>query len=84
MPQFWLLKNRSHDCGEETGARNNALKLLERNSFDYDRVEDLQGYAVKLSKFSKYAQILKNSAVTKEIPNERLFLMKDLASVEEV
>jgi len=38
---------------------------------------------VKLSKFSKYAQILKNSVVTKETPNDRIFLMKDLASVEE-
>jgi hypothetical protein len=25
-------------------ARNNALKLLERNGFDYDLVEDLKGY----------------------------------------
>ena len=68
---------------KSTGARNNALKLLERNGFDYDLVEDLKGYVVKLSKFSKYAQILKNSVVTKETTNERIFLMKDLASVEE-
>jgi hypothetical protein len=68
---------------KSTGARNNALKLLERNGFDYDLVENLQGYMVKLSKFSKYAQILKNSVVTKETPNDRIFLMKDLASVEE-
>ena len=68
---------------KSTGARNNALKLLERNGFDYDLVEDLNGYVVKLSKFSKYAQILKNSVVTNETPNERIFLMKDLASVEE-
>ena len=68
---------------KSTGARNNALKLLERNGFDYDLVEDLQGFVVKLSKFSKYAQILKNSVVTKETPNGRVFLMKDLASVEE-
>jgi hypothetical protein len=30
------------------GARNNALKLLERNGFDYDLVEDLKGYVVEL------------------------------------
>ena len=46
---------------KSTGARNNALKLLERNGFDYDLVENLQGYVVKLPKFAKYAQILKNS-----------------------
>lgn len=65
------------------GARNNALKLLERNGFDYDLVENLQGYVVKLPKFAKYAQILKNSVATKETATERLFLMKDLAAVEE-
>jgi hypothetical protein len=65
------------------GARNNALKLLERNGFDYDLVEDLKGYVVQLSKASKYAQILKNSVAFKETANERIFLVKDLAAVEE-
>jgi hypothetical protein len=68
---------------KSTGARNNALKLLERNGFDYDLVEDLKGYAVELPKSAKYAQILKNSVAFKETANERLFLMKDLAAVEE-
>ena len=65
------------------GERNNALKILERNGFDYDLVEDLQGYVVKLPKFAKYAQILKNSVASKETATERIFLMKDLAAVEE-
>jgi hypothetical protein len=65
------------------GARNNALKILEQSGFDYDLVEDLTGYVVKLPKFSKYAPILKNSVATKETATERLFLMKDLAAVEE-
>ena len=68
---------------KSTGARNNALKLLERNGFDYDLVENLQGYVVKFPKFAKYAQILKNSVASKETATERLFLMKDLAAVEE-
>ena len=65
------------------GARNNALKILERNGFDYDLIEDLSGYIVKLPKFSKYAPILKNSIASKETATERLFLMNDLAAVEE-
>jgi hypothetical protein len=65
------------------GARNNALKILEKNGFDYDLVVDLKGYVVQLPKHAKYAQILKNSVVFKETANERLFLMKDLAAVEE-
>jgi hypothetical protein len=68
---------------KSTGARNNALKILERNGFDYDLVEDQKGYVVQLSKTSKYASILKNSVAFKETANERLFLMKDLAAVEE-
>jgi hypothetical protein len=65
------------------GTRNNALKILERNGFDYDLVEDLTGFVVKLSKFAEYAPILKNSVSTKETATERIFLMKDLAAVEE-
>jgi hypothetical protein len=34
-------------------------------------------------KHAKYAQVLKNSVAFKETANERLFLMKDLAAVEE-
>jgi hypothetical protein len=46
-------------------------------------VEDLKGYVVQLPKSAKYAQILKNSVAFKETANERRFLMKDLAAVEE-
>jgi len=66
------------------GSRNNALKLLEKNGFDYDLVEDLMGYVVTLSKSAKYAQILKNSVASRETANDRIFLMRDLAAVEEV
>jgi hypothetical protein len=38
---------------------------------------------VQLPKHAKYAQILKNSVAFRETANERLFLMKDLAAVEE-
>jgi hypothetical protein len=54
------------------GARNNALKLLERNGFDYDQVEDMKGYVVQISKTSKYAPILKNSVAFRETAKERI------------
>ena len=66
-----------------TGARNNALKLLERKGFDYDLEEGLKGYVVQPPKHARYAQILKNSVAFKEVANERIFLMKDMAAVEE-
>jgi len=65
------------------GERNNAFKLLERNGFDAYPIEDLSGYLVKLGKFSKYAPVLKNSVDHTETLTERIFLMKDLAAVEE-
>ena len=65
------------------GARNNSLNLLEKNGLDYDLVEDFKGYMVTLPKSAKYAPILKNSVAFKEIANERIFLMKDMAAVEE-
>ena len=68
---------------KSVGERNQALKLLERNGFDAYPLEDLKGYVVKLDKFSKYAPVLKNSVAFKETPKERIFLMKDLAAVEE-
>jgi hypothetical protein len=65
------------------GERNKVLKFLERNNFDYDLVDDLNGYVVKLHKSAKYSQILKNSIAFNETATERIFLMKDLAAVEE-
>jgi hypothetical protein len=59
------------------GTRNNALKLLEKNGFDYNLVEYLKGYVEQLTKSAKYAQILKNSVASKEALNDRIFLMKD-------
>jgi hypothetical protein len=61
--------------------RNKALKLLERRGFDVDLVEDTKGYVVKLSRYSKYAPVLKNSVAHIETPEWRIFLMKDLAAV---
>jgi hypothetical protein len=37
------------------GERNNALKILERAGFDYELVEDLRPFVVKLSRYTKYA-----------------------------
>jgi hypothetical protein len=64
------------------GARNKALKILDRAGFDWELVEDLRPFVVKLSRYSKYAPLLKDSIAFMETPDWRIFLMKDLASVE--
>ncbi|MEA2045149.1 MAG: hypothetical protein U9N48_01290 [Euryarchaeota archaeon] len=63
--------------------RDEAFVLLENNGFDIDLVEDPGKYVVKLDKSSKYAPVLKNSVEYTETSNERIFLMKDMLSVEE-
>jgi hypothetical protein len=65
------------------GARNQALKILDRSGFDYELVEDLRPFVVKLSRYSKYAPLLKNSISFMETPDWRIVLMKDMATVEE-
>lgn len=65
------------------GKRNKALKILDRAGFDYELAEDLRPFVVKLSRYSKYAPILKNSISSMETADWRIFLMKDLAAVEE-
>jgi hypothetical protein len=65
------------------GARNQALKLLERAGFDYELVGDLRPFVVKISRYSKYAPLLKNSISFIETADWRIFLMKDSAAVEE-
>ena len=62
------------------GARNQALKILERAGFDYELVEDLRPFVVKISRYSKYAPLLKNSISFMETVDRRIFLMKDLAA----
>jgi len=65
------------------GERNKALKILERKGFEIALIENARGYVVKLGRYSRYAPLLKNSVAHIETPEWRIFLMKDLAAVEE-
>ncbi|MCJ7444879.1 MAG: hypothetical protein MUO26_10170 [Methanotrichaceae archaeon] len=65
------------------GERNKALKLLDLRGYNVELVENLKGYVVKMSKFDRYAPVLKNSVAFVETTDWRIFLMKDLDAVEE-
>ena len=65
------------------GERNLVQKLLEQRGFDVELVENSRGYVVKLSRKSRYAEVLKNSLAQIETPEWRIFLMKDQAAVKE-
>jgi hypothetical protein len=59
------------------------MKLLWSKGFDPFPVDDLQSYLVKIDRFKKYGIILKNSIENTEIGSDRIFVMKDMFSVEQ-
>lgn len=63
--------------------RNKEMKYLEEKGFEPVLIEDTAEYTVKIDKFKKYAPILRNSIDSEVKGNDRVFVMKDLASVEE-
>jgi hypothetical protein len=65
------------------GERNKIIKYLEKKGFKTVLVEDASDYTVKVDRFKKYAAILKNSIDYDEKGQDRIFIMKDLVSVEE-
>jgi hypothetical protein len=56
---------------------------LDRAGFGCELVEDLRPFVLKLSRYTKYVPLLKNSIAYIETPDWRIFLVKDMASVEE-
>jgi hypothetical protein len=62
---------------------NDIIKILWDNGYDASLVEEKNRYIVKIDRSKKYAQILKNSIEQTELGSDRLFLMKDMASVEQ-
>jgi len=82
--RFWITTTKTCTASSSSpSARGTTPSSSWSNGFDYDLAENLKSYMVQLPKSAKYAQILKNSVAFKETANERIFLMKDLAAVEE-
>ncbi len=63
--------------------RDKVMKYLEEKGFEPVPIEDNAEYTVKIDRFKKYAPILRNSIDSEDKGKERVFIMKDLASVEE-
>jgi len=68
---------------KNVGERNKVMKSFEEKGFETTLIEDTAEYTVKIDRFKKYAPILRNSIDPTEGEKERVFIMKDLASVEE-
>jgi len=69
------------ECGT-AGERNKIIKYLWKVGFEVDIVEDLQEYIVKIDRMKPYVSILKESIEQAEIGRYKIFLMKDIRSVE--
>ncbi len=59
------------------------MKYLEKKGFETIPIEDTSDYTVKINRFKKYVSILKNSVEFTEREKERVFMMKNLALMEE-
>ncbi len=68
---------------KNVGERNKVMKSFEEKGFETTLIGDTAEYTVKIGRFKKYAPILRNSIDSTEGEKERVFIMKDLASVEE-
>lgn len=68
---------------ENVGERNKVMSYLQEKGFEPIPIEDTTAYTVKMDRFKKHAPILKNSIHSEDRGKERIFIMKDLAAVEE-
>ncbi|MFO8078571.1 MAG: hypothetical protein R6U21_08030 [Thermoplasmatota archaeon] len=63
--------------------RNKVMDLLCSKGFDPILVDDFKEHLVKIDRYKKYGSLLKNSIEHTEFGNDRIFLMKDMVSVEQ-
>ena len=82
LSEYYNKEKYRFECGT-AGERNKIIKYLWRVGFDTNLIEDLSDYIVKMDRFKKYANILKSSIEQTEIGSDRIFLTKDMFSVEQ-
>jgi len=64
------------------GERNKIIKYLWKVGYDAMLIGDMSEYIVKIDRTKDCISILKDSIEQTEIGKDRIFLMKDIASVE--
>lgn len=65
-------------------AKNKVIEYLQMKAgFDIQIIEDPSNFMVKIGKDKKYGAILRNSIDYRESKDTRIFVMKDMAAVEE-
>jgi hypothetical protein len=82
LSKYYNKEKYRFECSSAS-ERNKVIKYLWNIGYDTNLIEDISTYLVKLERTKKYANILKNSIEQTEIGNDRIFLMKDILSVEQ-
>ncbi|VVB94397.1 Uncharacterised protein [uncultured archaeon] len=65
------------------GERNKVMKILDMKGYDPTMIEDSAPYTVEISKYAKYGELLKNSVESYPMRDKIVFIMKDMAWVEQ-
>jgi len=81
LSKYYNEKNYRFECNT-VGERNKIIKYLWKMGFDADLVENPSEYMVKIDRNKRYAPFLKYSLEQAEVGNNKIFLMKDMVSVE--
>jgi len=63
--------------------RKEVINYLKDKGFEIALIENSSDYTIKISKYNEYREILKNSIEAYESGRDKIFIMKDLVSVEE-
>jgi len=66
------------------GERNKVMKLLDMKGYDPNIIDDPAHYTVEIYKYQKYGELLKNSVDNYPLREKIVFVMKDMACVEQV
>ena len=81
LSEYYNEKKYRFECNT-VGERNKIMKLLFSKGYEPIPVDDFRDYLVKIDRFKKYGDILKNSIEHTELGSDRIFLMKDMFSLE--
>ncbi len=65
------------------GERNKVMKLLDMKGYDPTIIDDSAPYTVEIGKYQKYGELLKNSIENYPLRDKMVFVMKDMAWVEQ-
>jgi hypothetical protein len=81
LSTYYNKREYRFECATTAG-RNRVHKFLEKNGFEVEIIDNLDGFLVSVNAGEKYASILRNSIAHKRVGGKIVFLLKDKNAVE--